>query len=71
MVAQREATQAMRETMLEDFHIAKALMIGDDPLHVDIMIRFADGMLRRAAMREALDSSLRLQFVAYALSITR
>jgi hypothetical protein len=55
--------------MLGDVHVAKALMIGDDPL--DIMIRFADGMLRRAAMREALDFSLRLQFFACALSITR
>jgi hypothetical protein len=54
--------------MLDEAQVAKALIIGDERL--DIMIRFADGLLRRAAMREALDSSLRLQFVAYALSIT-
>ena len=66
MVAQREATQAMREIMLEEAHIDQALKVGDEQL--DIMIRFGDGILGRVAMR-ALDSSLRLQFVAYALSI--
>jgi hypothetical protein len=54
--------------ILDESHIAKALKTGDEQL--DIMIRFAGYPLWRAAMRKALDCSLRLQFVAYALSIT-